>query len=183
MGGRPLVSHPRRHPGRSAALTLARLPVAAQAEAGAAAAGPRLVAVGQQADVGAAARLPVLIVLAGVAPHWGRGRAGQDPSKAPSQALGRLPPKSDHTPSCCRLWACCPLQGLGGHRTGIPLPQHHPAFRLGWGLGWSADRATLPPTDRCLYLRLARELGGAMAIPSRMSARGPRGGIRRLRGG
>lgn len=55
-------------PGRPA-LTFAGLPVAAQAEPGAAAAGPALVAVPEQADVRAASRLPKLIRLAGVAPN------------------------------------------------------------------------------------------------------------------
>ena len=99
MGGRLLLSHPSRHPSPSPALTLARLPVTAQAEAGATAAGPRLVAVGQQADVGTSAWLPVLVVLAGVAPHWGRveSRSGSvevpvpGPEKA-SSSLITLPP-------------------------------------------------------------------------------------------
>lgn len=48
-------------------------------------------AVGQQADVRAATRLSILVVLTGMAPHWGRGgelvRAGQDPSQPPCPGL------------------------------------------------------------------------------------------------
>lgn len=50
-------------------LTLAGLPIAAQAEPGAAAAGSGLVAVAEQADVRAAARLPKLVQGTGVAAH------------------------------------------------------------------------------------------------------------------
>lgn len=50
-------------------LTLAGLAVAAEAEPGAAAAGPGLVAVAQETDVGAAAGLPELIQGARVAAH------------------------------------------------------------------------------------------------------------------
>lgn len=104
---------PQTPPGRSA-LTFAGFPVAAQAEPGAAPAGPALVAVPQQANVRAASRLPKLIGLAGVAPHcntvgvaavgdtegtrrdtrlqlWGCG----DALMGPPWALGELiPPRS-----------------------------------------------------------------------------------------
>lgn len=56
-------------PPRRSALTFAGFPIAAQAEPGAAPAGPALVAVPQQANVRAASRLPKLIGLAGVAPY------------------------------------------------------------------------------------------------------------------
>lgn len=50
-------------------LTLAGFAVAAEAEAGAAAAGPGFVAVAQQADIGATSSLPELIRGASVAAH------------------------------------------------------------------------------------------------------------------
>lgn len=50
-------------------LTFAGFAIAAQAEPGAAAASPRLVAVPQQTDVGAASGLPKLVLLACVAAH------------------------------------------------------------------------------------------------------------------
>lgn len=51
-------------------LTFAGLSIAAQTEAGAAAAGPRLVSVPQETDVRAAASFPKLIQLTSVATHW-----------------------------------------------------------------------------------------------------------------
>lgn len=60
-------------------LTFAGLPVAAQAESGAAPAGSGLVAVPEEADVRAAPRLAELIRLAGMAPHCNRERGLQQP--------------------------------------------------------------------------------------------------------
>lgn len=50
-------------------LTFAGLPITAQAEPGAAPAGPALVAVPKEADIGAASRLAKLVGLTGMAPH------------------------------------------------------------------------------------------------------------------
>lgn len=50
-------------------LTLAGLAIAAEAEAGAATAGPGFVAVAQQTDIGATSSLPELIPSASVAAH------------------------------------------------------------------------------------------------------------------
>lgn len=61
--------------------------------------------VGQQTDVGAASRLPVLVILAGVAPHWGRVESWSGPLKAPvpglekaSCSLTTLPPAKVFVP-------------------------------------------------------------------------------------
>lgn len=163
MGGRPLLSHPSRHPSPSPALTLAGLPVTAQAEARATAAGPRLVAVGQQADVRASAWLPVLVVLAGMAPHWGRveSRSGPlevsvpDPEKA-SSSLTTLPPAAVFV-------SAVPSRDLEAAGLGFLYPHTTLETQVG----------TFVVRGHCCSQPGASEPGGVMDILSRMRARAP----------
>lgn len=129
------MSHPRRHPSPSAALTLARLPVTAQAEAGAAAAGPRLVAVGQQADVGAAARLPVLIVLAGVAPHWGRVESRSGPLEGPEPGPGKASPSLTTLPPAAVFGPAAPCRDSAAAGLGFLYPDTIPPPDSGGDFG------------------------------------------------
>lgn len=129
-------SHPRRHIRLSLSLTFAGLPITAQAKAGAAAAGPGLVAVGQQADVRAAAWLPILVVLTGVAPHWGQGEelsgSLRDPEPRPSEILL----KSETLPAAVVLRGGCSILGLGNHRRGLATfapPRLNLQASLRWG--------------------------------------------------
>lgn len=163
MGGRPgpPPTQPNRHSSPSLSLTLARLPITAQAEAGAATAGPSLVAVGQQADVRAAAGLPILVILAGMAPHWGRVESRSGPLEAPVQALRRLPEVCPHSPAAV-FGSDVPFEDLKATGWRSPLPPTPLCFRLLGGDFCGQGKVTLLPTARCFYSRAARALEGVI---------------------